>query len=165
MRKLLLLWTFFVLTIIVSGQSVGIIASSGSVAVAGETLGDEELANGTFSSGSNWELNANVTIGGGTLNPANSGAYSFIAAQGTDQYASLSLEEGHEYKVVVVVSSYTSGNIRVRVNGVYSGESGEAGTGTFTFYVTAGAGNQFTVASYDGSPTLSIDSISVREVL
>ena len=118
-------------------------------------LGDELVVNGDFATDSDWVLGSGTTISGGNLD------INFIGA-GNTAFQSLTLSSGSTQKVTVNCSSYTSGEIDLRV-GSTSNAGTISGVGTYTFYIQESGYayiNFFTISGFIGS----IDNVSVKEV-
>jgi uncharacterized ubiquitin-like protein YukD len=165
MKKALII-LLVLLPLCLSGQMV---RSSVTYAISteGESLGDEEITNGDFTTNIDyWEAGTNVSVSGGELVVANSGAWGLIAAQGNDYMGiSLDLTDGNTYRVTFDVTNYSSGNFFVTLGGTQNLDDIISAAGSYSMDIVVGSGTQINFTAYDGSPTLHIDNISVREVL
>lgn len=116
-------------------------------------LGPELVTTGDFASATGWSLSAGLTISGGVLQ---------VNASGGAATNSGLVTAGKSYAVAVDVTAFTSGSVRLFAGGV--GGVPASGLGTFTSVVAAtGTAIQLYVTS--ASSVMSVDNISVREVL
>jgi len=119
-------------------------------------LGDEEITNGGFDTGSDWILSSSVFISGGTVN--------FVGVSG--RFASQDvLTAGRNYKLFFDITEYTSGVVTIfggSGNNVGSGLAASS-VGSYTLTFTAGGSNNRVYLG--GLFTGSIDNVSVKEML
>jgi hypothetical protein len=119
--------------------------------------GAEEITNGNpFVSGS-WTLGSGVTVSLGKLlfTAVNSGA-------NTSQDAGLTI--GKYYDFTFTISSRSSGGIRIYMGGSGASANVYSSNGTFTETVLC-QGNSSFYFSTSGTTNLTIDSVSVKEVI
>jgi len=124
------------------------------------TYGSELITNGDFATDSDWSLSPNAgtaTISNGKLNFTNSSSSGSQVQQTSRNYVI-----GKTYKVTLTVSDYVQGNVRLSVGNNITNYFDS--NGTFTQYLTYENGLPRTYVYTDNS-TLSIDNVSVKEVL
>jgi hypothetical protein len=122
-------------------------------------LGDEEIVNGSFDSDTNWSgIGSNgFSISGGKLNLSDS-PYAKNASQGNVTVV------GKTYKVTFQISDYVKGSVRIFLGGAVT--LAQSSNGVFTSYVTASANTAVGIQTLaGGGTTLSIDNVSVKEML
>lgn len=125
----------------------------------GPQLGPELLSNGGFDTDTVWTKPAEWTISGGIASVASTGTRNLTQALGT-------LIEGRRYMVSFTVLNYTAGTITAAILGtpVASGAA-IAANGTFSDILTAGAGPISLRLQAELNTILSVDNVSLREVL
>ena len=112
------------------------------------------IANSDFSSDTGyWTLETNISIGGGLL------SYS-STPNNASSYKTGLIQIGKTYKIEITISGYSSGFVDSN-NGNNFSFPASNGTHTVTFV----GGNTALVFSANGTTTLSIDNVSVKEVL
>lgn len=165
MRQILIIF-FLALSAGLSGQIMpGIVGSA--IGSATSPYGDEIITNGDFSDGSTgWGLSTGATVSGGVLvlNTANN--YSSLV----DRTTAVGIVLNHTYKIELDVTSRTSGSFKFGLgntsNGVYSVEI--SATGHYSFELTqtnSSAPDDIVIFSWSSGANLSIDNISIMEVL
>ena len=119
-------------------------------------LGAELITNGDFATDSNWSKQAGWTISGGTAN-AN------MVLGGNGNIYQTVLVVGKTYELTLTVSNYVQGYVRNLTQAspipLYNSN------GTFTEIFVATATNLFLNADTGESTQLSIDNVSVKEVI
>ena len=120
-----------------------------SVLVADETIGAEEITNGDFVTDSDWGKGVGWTISGGTANKNSS----------TNTYLTQDFSGNGQFKVTYTISSYVSGNVRVRIG---SGFSTNIRTlnGTYAEYLSKDTAS----FGFYGYGEFSINNVSVKQV-
>jgi len=128
-------------------------------------IGDEEITNGDFSSGStNWALDGEVTIGGNLAHfESNTNTYSYIR----QDIGSLTSKT---YKIQLEVKNYVSGAVQVGFSGAGSiiQNLNVSTDGVYTAYLTPNAnGDVFEVSREfnGGNFNFDITNISIVEVI
>jgi len=121
-----------------------------------EILGGEEITNGDFATDSDWTKGTGWTISGGK-------GVATSVGSGQRLQQDFSFTNGKSYKIVVVLSSYTSGRLGIYMGGAYMDTSIVEG-GTYTYSHTPTSGSEFFFRVMSSGTTLSIDNISVKEV-
>ena len=119
-------------------------------------VGSEEVTNGNFDTNSDWTKGAGWTISGGK-------AVATSVGSGQRLQQNFSFTNGKSYKIVLVLSSYTSGSIGLYMGGAYIQQNIVA-EGTYTYYYTPTSGSEFFFRVMNSGTTLSIDNVSVKEV-
>ena len=120
------------------------------------TYGSELVTNGDFSTDSNWTKGTGWTISGGTAN--------FNGANGFSIYASQNYINGKTYKISYDVLNYVSGGVRISFDGQVS-QTISSNSVNNTFYHKYNGGNTNIFIQSVGTSQLSIDNVSVKEVL
>jgi len=119
--------------------------------------GSELVVNGNYDNNSAWTISGgNAEISNGKLNFDNAGNY------GTSVSNSASVVSGKTYLVKFTISNYSSGAAQIRLGSQF-GTSRNA-NGTYTEYIVANA-TLIRLYSSSNNTTLSIDNVSVKEVL
>jgi hypothetical protein len=135
--------------------------ASGGTALRPISYGSELVTNGTFDSDTDWTLESGWSISGGTLNGSSTG---------NDAYQTITCVVGKTYFVSYEITSYTSGQVFVKITQGGSQDSTapraqSVGSYTHTFV----AKTTSVVIALDGIAAQpfagSIDNISVKEVL
>lgn len=116
-------------------------------------LGSTLIANGDFAADSDW-TKVSTTISGGTAN--------FTGTDASKLEQAGIVEEGKYYSITYTISAYTSGIFRAYVGGTFV--SNRSSNGTFTDIIKAGGTGVFTLYGLSGSPTMSVDNVSVKEL-
>lgn len=134
--------------------------SKSGAAAAGGGLGPELVTNGDFAGGTTgWSV---TNISGGTS--ITGGALVFNDATDDGDQCSqtaMTIVAGHTYRVTYTITARTSGSIRASVGGVDG--TLRSSTGTFIEDLVAASTAQLIFSG--GSPRLTIDNVSVKEVL
>jgi len=133
--------------------------SEGLIEVA-SVLGSELITNGDFATDSDWSLSptaGTATISNGKLNFTNSSSSGSQVQQTSRNYVI-----GKTYKITLTVSDYVQGDVRLSVGNNITNYFDS--NGTFTQYLTYASGLPRTYVYTDNS-TLSIDNVSVKEVI
>ena len=120
-------------------------------------LGEELITNGDFATDTNWAKQAGWTISGGTAN-AN------MILGGNGNIFQSALVSGKTYELTFTVSNYVQGNIR-NVSQASNLWTEYNSNGTFTEIFVANNANLFMNANASESTQLSIDNVSVKEVI
>ncbi len=120
-------------------------------------FGNEEITNGDFATDSDWSKFDNTTISNGKLNLN-------VTTLGTKANQSNVMTIGKTYKVVFDVANYVDGNVYISGFNIPLAQRTSSVNGTFTFY-SESTSTTFTVGTLSASTNLSIDNISVKEVL
>jgi argininosuccinate synthase len=118
----------------------------------------EIVINGSFSADTNWTKDTGWTISGGLFN-ANTTAFTLSYQGGVT-----GLIAGVLYRVQFQIVSYTSGGVRIRLDGgsAVVGTSRSA-AGTYVENLTAGSGNnQISLQALGAGFVGSIDNVSIR---
>ena len=118
--------------------------------------GKDLVLNGGFDADASWAKDAGWTIAGGV------GVATSAAGNNTINQAISGLVSGRLYEVVYTVSGYSAGGVRVRVGQTAFGITRNA-NGTYTETIVC-AGNTILSFQAQGTTTLNIDNVSVREV-
>jgi hypothetical protein len=118
--------------------------------------GSEEVTNGDFATDSDWTKGTGWTISGGK-------AVATSVGSGQRLQQNFSFTNGKSYKIVLVLSSYTSGRLGLYMGGAYI-EQDIIAEGTYTYYHTPTSGSEFFFRVMNSGTTLSIDNVSVKEV-
>ena len=156
-----------VLTVAENGFGMPIVISDLGVPFVVEGLepyGPELLVNGDFSAGStSWIVNGAdathiATFSGGTLRYQSD----TTSPQLTVSQSNV-LVAGETYEVAAITSAYASGSIKTDNFGTANIVS--SGLGTVTFTGTASATGSFAFTRNSAGVDITIDSISIREVL
>lgn len=139
---------------------LGLTLAARRQATAAGGLGAELLLNGGFDTDTVWTKTSGWTISGGTANIALTGGTRNLT-QG-----SLTLTQGITYQLTYTVSNYTAGTVTPAIIGgtVVAGAARSA-NGTYTETIVAGptpTAFRFQAAI---NTSLSIDNVSLREVL
>ena len=112
------------------------------------------IANSDFSSDTGyWNLETNISISGGSMNMS-------ATPNNASFYKTGIIQIGKSYRVEITISGYSEGFIDSN-NG--NNFSFPAANGIHTFYFVGG--NAALVFSANGTTTLSVDNVSVKEVL
>ena len=125
-----------------------------------DELGSEKVNNGNFTTDSFWAIvsGTNANISGGKANFVN-------AAKGQRIQQNFSFSSNKTYKIVIVVSNYSSGALGFYMGGAYA-KSDITANGTYTLYhIPTNNTEAFFRAMTNGvTHTFSIDSITVKQV-
>jgi hypothetical protein len=164
MKRGLFYIILLLLSIELSGQEIGVIASSVS---SGSSYGHELVNTPDFSAVGNWvTVDAGVTITGGAcvINSANS--YTTLI------YETISIVTGTTYKIEFDVASYSSGSIRVLFGDINTSTDhndisyAASQHVNFTLPFTNGSTPlRITFYSWSSGCVLHIDNVSVKAVL
>ena len=121
-------------------------------------IGSEEVTNGDFATDSDWSKGTGITISGGKANFANT-------AKGQRLQQNFSFTAGKTYKIVIVVSNYSSGNLGFYMGGDYAIQNINA-NGTYTLFHTPTNNTEafFRAMLISTLHTFSVDSVTVKEV-
>jgi hypothetical protein len=120
-------------------------------------LGDELVVNGTFDTDSDWTKGTGWTISGGKANCDGS------QTSTSPLYQNAGLTIGAAYKVIVTISNYSAGNIRILMGGSTFGEWVNS-NGEKTFILVQSFDQRIYVQA-DANFVGSIDNVSVKEKL
>jgi hypothetical protein len=133
-------------------QPVGLVLDKSK----GMVLGPELVANGGFDSDTAWTKSAGATISGGA------GVFAAVANnQGFSQ--TVALTPGARYQVTYTVTSFSSGGLKVYLNGATSAGIRTV-PGTYREILVAGSVNALIGVFANGATTATIDNISIREL-
>jgi len=127
---------------------------------AAATLGGELVTNGDFATDTVWTKGDGWTITGGL-------AVRSPAAFGSELTQPISLVAGRLYRVEYTISAHSAQSVRLQFNGgtTVLGTL-RAANGTYVEYLTAVSGNNtLSFACGAAAASLSIDNVSVREVV
>lgn len=123
-------------------------------------LGPELLSNGGFDTDTVWTKPADWTISGGVASIAPAGGQRNLSQ------TLATLIEGRQYLVTFTVSSYASGTITPALLGsTVNAGAARSTNGTFSETLTAGAAPVSFRLQAAISTALSVDNVSLREVL
>lgn len=130
----------------------------GNVVSGGLNLGPELVVNGGFDSDTVWTKGAGWTISGGILIKT--------ATNTTGTVQTIPLVAGKKYQVVYQVLSISGATVSIRLNGTtnVSGTSRSV-PGTYAQVLTANATSVGVTVAGTSSLAVTIDNISVREIL
>ena len=120
-------------------------------------LGDEEITNGSFDTDSDWLKLDGTTISNGKINLD-------VTTSGTKSNQANVMTAGKVYKVVFDVSNYVDGNVYISGFSIPLSERRVSNNGAFSFY-SAATSTTFTIGTQSAATSLSIDNISVKEML
>jgi hypothetical protein len=120
-------------------------------------LGNELVVNGTFDTDSDWTKGTGWTISGGKANCDGS------QTSTSPLYQNAGLTIGAAYKVIVTISNYSAGNIRILMGGSTFGEWVNS-NGEKTFILVQSFDQRIYVQA-DANFVGSIDNVSVKEKL
>jgi hypothetical protein len=128
--------------------------------VVGETLGDELVTNGDFASATGWaNIGGEWTISGGVASI--SGIVYAIMLNTTAMCTT-----GHSYRITYTITAWTSGGFYIGCEGGGTGNTPtRTSTGTWTDDVVAAGTGYIYVACSSDNGTMTIDNISIREIL
>ena len=122
-----------------------------------DSLGSEEIVNGDFATDSNWIKNGQVTIGGGVAYFDSDGTFTQIAQ-------SISGVSGKNVKVVIEITEYTQGTLKVLFSGGTQ-QNLPNSIGVHTLYFNNADSDTINIARLGGVTNLKIDNVSVKEYL
>ena len=122
-----------------------------------DSLGSEEVVNGDFATDSNWIKNGQVTIGGGVAYFDSDGTFTQIAQ-------SISGVSGKNVKVVIEITEYTQGTLKVLFSGGTQ-QNLPNSVGVHTLYFNNADSDTINIARLGGVTNLKIDNVSVKEYL
>ncbi len=120
------------------------------------TYGSEEVTNGDFATDSDWTKGTGWSISGGKANCDGS------QTSTSSLYQNAGLTIGAKYKVIVTISNYSVGNIRILMGGSTFGEWVN-GNGEKTFILVQSFDQRIYVQA-DANFSGSIDNVSVKEI-
>jgi hypothetical protein len=120
-------------------------------------LGSELVVNGDFATDTNWTKGTGWTISGGKANCDGS------QTSTSSLYQNAGLTIGAAYKVIVTISNYSAGNIRILMGGSTFGEWVNS-NGEKTFILVQSFDQRIYVQA-DANFVGSIDNVSVKEVI
>ena len=119
-------------------------------------LGDELVTNGSFDSDTVWIKNGQVTIGGGVAYFDSDGTFTQIAQ-------SISGVSGKNIKVVIEITEYTQGTLKVLFSGGTQ-QNLPNSIGVHTLYFNNADSDTINISRLGGVTNLKIDNVSVKEV-
>ena len=122
-----------------------------------DALGSEEVVNGDFATDTNWIKNGQVTIGGGVAYFDSDGTFTQIAQ-------SISGVSGKNVKVVIEITEYTQGTLKVLFSGGTQ-QNLPNSVGVHTLYFNNADSDTINIARLGGVTNLKIDNVSVKEYL
>ena len=122
-----------------------------------DSLGSEEVVNGDFATDTNWIKNGQVTIGGGVAYFDSDGTFTQIAQ-------SISGVSGKNVKVVIEITEYTQGTLKVLFSGGTQ-QNLPNSIGVHTLYFNNADSDTINIARLGGVTNLKIDNVSVKEYL
>lgn len=122
----------------------------------GPTLGPELIANGDFSSSSNWVLGTGWSITGGQ-------AVSTVTPGSLSQTVSITSGKTYRYSIGIVLIGAVG--IRLRLGDTNNQVNGQNIVGTLVGYLTAGSVNSDFVITCASTGQLTIDNVSLKEVV
>lgn len=129
-------------------------------AISGGGLGDNVIVNGTFDADTNWTKDSGWVIAAGVATITEQGGTRNL------RQTAVPFVDSADYEVEYTVSGYVSGSVTAQIlgDGLSSGTPRSA-NGTYTETINAGsAPTSFRMRSAISS-ALSVDNITVREVL
>jgi len=132
-------------------------------------LGEEMLTNGTFTGSlASWSDDGDGRVSYGDNDcVVNGPAYSIFIRQTSSQVAGLlnAFVSGHTYRVTLDITSYTSGNMVVKIGTNYGATVfNSSGSKTVDITMTATASGIF-LEGESTAPVFTIDNVSCKEVL
>jgi hypothetical protein len=132
-------------------------------------LGEEMLTNGTFTGSlASWSDDGDGRVSYGDNDcVVNGPAYSIFIRQTSSQVAGLlnAFVSGHTYRVTLDITSYTSGNMVVKIGTNYGATVfNSSGSKTVDITMTATASGIF-LEGGSTAPVFTIDNVSCKEVL
>ena len=130
--------------------------SEGLIETAQIVSTTELVVNGDFATDSDWTKGTGWTISGGKAN--------FNGGSGFSIYASQNYITGKTYKFTYDVLNYVSGGVRILFDGQLS-QTISSNSVNNTFYHTYNGGNTNIFIQSVGTSQLSIDNVSVKEVI
>ena len=116
----------------------------------------ELVTNGDFATDTDWIKNGQVTIGGGVAYFDSDGTFTQIAQ-------SISGVSGKNVKVVIEITEYTQGTLKVLFSGGTQ-QNLPNSVGVHTLYFNNADSDTINIARLGGVTNLKIDNISVKEV-
>ena len=119
-------------------------------------IGDELITNGDFATDSDWSKNGQVTISGGVAYFNSDGTFPQIAQ-------TLSGVSGKNVKVVIEITEYTQGTLKVLFSGGTQ-QNLPNSVGVHTLYFNNADSDTINIARLGGVTNLKIDNVSVKEV-
>ena len=129
--------------------------SSGLVEMVGRTLGSELVTNGDFATDSDWTLGTGWSIEDGKAN-VDTASNNRIEQDGI-------VSDGNTYAITFTILNYNSGSIRLRLGNTYGEYT--SGNGTYTQYIQCTTNDKFRIYASSSGADLSIDNVSVKEVI
>lgn len=118
--------------------------------------GSELVTNGDFATDSDWIKNGQVTISGGVAYFDSDGTFTQIAQ-------SISGVSGKNVKVVIEITEYTQGTLKVLFSGGTQ-QNLPNSIGVHTLYFNNADSDTINIARLGGVTNLKIDNVSVKEV-
>lgn len=136
--------------------------SEGLIEVAGVVSTTEEVTNGDFATDSDWTKSSQSTISSGRANILSTdGSYQYIA-QTSINYTNT---QGKIVKITLDIVEYVSGILKAQFSGGTSYNFPQS-VGTHTIYVlNDGTAGTFNLARVAGVTDITIDNVSVKEVI
>ena len=122
-----------------------------------QTLSDELVVNGDFATDSDWFKSGQVTIGNGVAYFDSDGTFTQVAQN-------LSNISGKNAKVVIEITEYTQGTLKVLFSGGAQ-QNLPTSVGTHTLYFSNVSSNTINIARVGGVTNIKIDNVSVKEVI
>ena len=122
----------------------------------GQLLGPELIINGGFDVDANWVWGVgwawNVNVASATAAPAGS-----LAEQNGGVVV------GRQYRIVLTITARTLGGVQIHIGTTLGAQRALPGTYSQDLFCTVST--DFSMCAYAASNTLSIDNVSVRQVL
>jgi len=133
------------------------IAPTGFIQEVG-AFGSELVTNGNFDNDSDWAKATGWSISGGK-------AIATAANNGADLVQNIGLVNGKSYKIEVTISGYVAGSLRMNFLGTGGNFGDFTANGTYIGYADGGNDSRLQIAATTTTTTLSIDNVSVKEVI
>ena len=131
----------------------------------GETLGADQVTNGTFDTDSNWSKNTGWSIGSGVAScdgsqTGNTG----LIQQGTILGANLDFEVGKTYKITFDVTTTAGAITYIEIGGATDHTDVPTSDSTVTRYITATSTNDRLTIAGNSTFEGTVDNVVVKEV-
>jgi hypothetical protein len=127
--------------------------------------GEELVTNGNFLVDENWTKSSGSTIDGGEA------IFNTAATFTSLIYQSISVSNGHTYRIEFTITNYVSGSIRFAIGSTDDGSGNDVSygaNGTYTIDYTINDESftpQITFYTWGAGAVMHLDNVSVKEVL